>query len=308
MKFEIMMRILIDLMSKKVVSAKYLAEKYGVSTRSIYRYVETIESANVPIYTTRGAQGGFSIVDTFRINSSFLTRKEFEQTISALSSICNEVPNKTLTGVIDKLKSTFKKEDSNLNLSSGNLVIDSSPWGDSKQYKGKLATIENCVETQTMLEISYHDRNVIKTTRKIEPHIIVFKQGLWYVYAYCHLRNSFRFFKIGRIEKAIILEEKFERKIVKKEDLPLSFWNSNESVMENVVLQLTSSTLSEVEDWLGIESIEKIKGVYYASAMLPIDNGLVSKIMSYGKNVKVIKPNSLKEKVKTFANEIASVY
>ena len=64
MKYEIMIGILIQLLGKKCVSAKYLAEKFGVSVRSIYRYIDAIDAAGVPIYTVRGNNGGFSIVDT----------------------------------------------------------------------------------------------------------------------------------------------------------------------------------------------------------------------------------------------------
>ena len=105
MKFEIMLGILFELMSKKCVKASYLADKYEVSVRSIHRYISGLESAGIPIYTLRGKQGGFAIVDTFKFASSFFTKNEYEQIINSLSAITNSVPNSILTNAINKLKS-----------------------------------------------------------------------------------------------------------------------------------------------------------------------------------------------------------
>ena len=195
MKYEIMIRILFDLLSKKCVKATYLADKYEVSTRTIHRYINCLELAGIPIYTVRGNQGGFSIVDTFKLSSSFMTEKEFEQTISALTSFHQSVPNQVLESAINKLKAVIKNESSGFNIKSGDLIIDAGPWGDTIGYKNKLITINQAVESNKQLSMIYHDRNGTVSERVVDPHIIVFKQGLWYVYAYCHLRNEFRFFK-----------------------------------------------------------------------------------------------------------------
>ena len=146
MKYELMLEILFELLAKKTVTARYLAEKFEVSVRSIYRYLNCIEMAGIPIYTNRGNGGGISIVDTFKLTSTFMTVNEFEQTISALNGINQNLPNKTITNVINKLKSLMKNEFTQLNLSSGNLVIDAAPWGDAVGYKNKVSVIQNCIE------------------------------------------------------------------------------------------------------------------------------------------------------------------
>lgn len=307
MKFEIMVGILFDLLSKKICSAKYLAEKYEVSTRSIYRYISGLSLAGVPIYTVRGQHGGFSVIDTFRLSSTFMTVPEFEKTIETLSAINESVPNKLLTGVITKLKATIKNEYSGFDIKSGNLIIDAGPWGDTVGYKSKLKIISTCIEKCNSLLITYRDRNGEKTERVIEPHVIVFKQGLWYVYAYCNLRQTFRFFKTGRIEKAQILNTTFIRREIERDKLPLDFWHES-STAENVVLEINKSFLSDVEEWLGVENIKESGGKYIADIKLPFDNGLIMKIMSYGSGVKVISPLSLKEQIKNNAKQILEYY
>ena len=79
MKYELMLSILFELLSKRTVKASYLASKYEVSVRSIYRYISSLEMAGVPIYTVRGYNGGFSIIDSYKLSSTFLTKAEYEQ-------------------------------------------------------------------------------------------------------------------------------------------------------------------------------------------------------------------------------------
>ena len=307
MKYEIMLGILFDLLSKKSVNATYLAQKYEVSTRSIYRYVSCIEMAGVPIYTNRGNGGGISIIDTYRLPASFMTVSEFKQTIDALSAICDEVPNKTLSSALNKLKSTVKNEYSGFDVKAGNLIIDGGPWGDTIGYKSKLIILQQCIDKNKQLLIRYHDRTGEITERTIDPYIIVFKQGLWYIFAYCNLRQDFRLFKTGRIESAQILDKTFVRQDVSKMDLPLDFWH-NSVKTEDVVMEIEKSCLSDVEEWLGIENVNEQNGKFIADVKLPYDDGLVTKIISYGKGVRIVSPDDLKEKVKQKAKEIISIY
>ena len=307
MKYEIMLRILFELLSKKCVKASYLADKYEVSVRSIHRYINCLELAGVPIYTIRGNNGGFSIIDTYKLGATFMTEKEFEQTINTLTAITESVPNSEISSVINKLKAKSRHEYGNFDIKSGNLIIDAGPWGDTVGYKAKLSVIQKCIENNDKLSITYHDRNGDKTTRTIEPHMIVFKQGLWYVFAYCHLRNDFRFFKTGRIEHASILNEKFTRRDLSNVELPLNFWQTSVKTID-AVFEIKKNSLSDIEEWLGIENVSFNGDKYIAEAKLPFDKGLISKIMSYGKDIKVVSPQELVDEIKSYAQEIVKSY
>lgn len=307
MKFEIMIGILLELLSKKFVKATYLAEKFGVNVRSIYRYINELDYAGIPLYSVRGQNGGFAIVDTYKIPATFMTVKEFEHTIATLSAITEGVPDKVLSSAIAKLKAVVKNETSGFDIKSGCLVIDAGPWGDTVGYKSKLVTLQKSIDNCKKLFIRYHDRNGEISERTIEPHLIVFKQGLWYVYAYCHLRNEFRFFKTGRIERATILEESFTRRDLSNTELPLNFWHNNTNTVD-VSMEIDKLYLSDVEEWLGIENISEINGKHVANVKLPLDNGLVYKIMSYGGGIKVLEPKSLKEEITKCAQDIIDKY
>lgn len=307
MKLEIIISILFDLLSNKTVTTAYLAKKYQVSQRSIYRYISCLENANVPIYTNRGRYGGFALVDTYKLSSTFMTKTEFDKTIESLSSIVQNVPDKVLSSALSKLKSTVKHEYKRLDIKSGTLIIDAGRWGDCVGYKSKLNVISDCANQNKRLLIKYHDRNGLVTERKIEPHFIVLKQGLWYVYAFCNLRNKFRFFKLGRIENAMATSETFTRQNITKDDLPLDFWGQ-EDIIEHVEFKISKRVLSDVEEWLGIENVENVGGEYFAKAKLPIDKGLVSKIMTFGDGIKVLFPAKLQHMIKDSAQKLLNCY
>ena len=307
MKFETIINILFDLLAKRRVTATYLAQKYGVCTRTIYRYIECLEGAGVPLYTTRGKNGGFNIMDTFRLPATFMTEKEFEQVINSLSAIFAGVPDKTLESAINKLKATVKPEYGGFDIKSGNLIIDGGPWGDTVGYKAKLQVIEQSLNETKELFIRYHDRNGTVSERVIEPHVIVFKQGIWYVYAFCRLRKEFRFFKTGRIEVATILDKKFTRRDISERELPLDFWH-NSVKAERVIMEIEKSVASDVAEWLGVENVKKADDKFYADVSLPFDDGLVSKIMSYSSGIRVVAPEILKDKIKATALAVAKKY
>lgn len=307
MKFEIIINILFDLLSKKTVRAKDLAQKYDICTRTVFRYINCLDAAGVPLYSTRGRNGGFHIMDTFRLSSTFMTVKEFEQVITSLTAIVSSVPDKTLSSAINKLKATAKPEYGGFDIKSGNLIIDGGPWGDTVGYKAKLQVLEQSLNETRELFIRYHDRNGVVSERIIEPHVIVFKQGIWYVYAYCRLRNEFRFFKTGRIESATLRDKKFLRRDLSQQDLPLDFWH-NSVKAERVVMEIDKNVVSDVEEWLGIENVKQTGDKFVADVSLPFDDGLVSKIMSYSSGIKVISPEILKEKIKTTALAVAEKY
>jgi len=186
-------------------------------------------------------------------------------------------------------------------------VIDGGPWGDTNGYKTKLSVLQKAIENCEKLSITYHDREVNVTERVIEPYVIVFKQGLWYVYAYCNLRKDFRFFKTGRIESATLTKEYFTRKDITKMDLPLDFWH-NTVEAEQIVMEISEKYLSDIEEWLGIENVGIENGKHIARVTLPYDDGLVSKIMSYGDSIKVLEPAKLTEKIKQSAESLIKVY
>ncbi len=306
MKLQAIIEILFILLSRNKVSAKYLADRLDVSLRTVYRYVDEL-SIILPIYNTRGRNGGFSVSETYKLPASFLTKEESEFLTGVLSGMINETSSQMLIKILDKITAITKKGDENTTLNFGNLIIDGGPWGDVEGYKESVIFFENAIENKKIVRISYLSKNGVSSERDIEPHILILKQGLWYVYAYCLERNEFRLFKLGRIEKANDTGKTFDRRSTENVKETLKNWYENLSV-ESVTLSVDKTAKADVEEWLGVDKIHKVKDGIIATFNLPIDDILVGKILSFGSKVKVIEPKSLKDAVKKAAEGVTKLY
>ena len=305
MKYEIMTGILFELLAKKSVSATELSKKYGVTPRTIYRYIDDLSFAGVPVETIRGASGGFKIMDHFKLASSFLTKSEYDAVLSALTAIYGELPDEVMESAINKLKST-KRGVSSVDVKTGNLVIDAGAWCDSFSHKEKLLSINLAIDKSCLVKFGYHDRNGAVSERIVEPHTIIFKEGTWYFYAYCHTRQAFRFFKVGRVSGLTVLEETFTRRELPNK-LPFEGWYEN-STLTTVTLKVEKDALQGVEEWLGVENIKQKEDYFIATADLPDEQSLIGKILSLGNGVKVLAPLELKIKVKKAIDELKKIY
>ncbi len=308
MKFAILIDILFDLLLKRKVTATELAQKHEISTRTVYRYIDLL-SITVPVYVRRGRNGGICISDSYKLPMGFLTNEEYEAAISALSAMYSQLPEQRFLDAKRKLSAQHKEEvrDRALSADVGAILVDGGTWGDTRLFAEKLKLFEESVKEKEVLEIVYHSRVGEKTARKIEPHVLIFKQNVWYVYAFCRKQRSFRLFRLGRVFSAIKTSEIFQKRPFTREDIPLNYWTSETACVE-ACFEISKDAFADAQDWLGSENLRKNGNVWYANVTLPEDDALVRKILSLGAGVKVLSPLPLKEKVAAAALEIARSY
>lgn len=131
------------------------------------------------------------------------------------------------------------------------------------------------------------------------------RDGQWYVYAFCRLREDFRFFKLNRIFGCTKTQEKFSPRPF---DGRLADFNERKSPRTDVTIAFKPSVLAEVEEWLGVENVVKSKdgNGYWGFGSFPYDKMLVSKIMGFGSNVKVLRPAKLVSEIRKIAKTFRS--
>jgi predicted DNA-binding transcriptional regulator YafY len=307
MKFVILLDIFFELLAKRKVTAGYLAQKHELSVRTIYRYVDIL-SMTVPIYIQQGRNGGICISDSYKLPKGFMTKEEYEAAIEALSAMYSQLPEERFLAAQRKLSSQIKAEIRDLTLSGelGSIIVDNSSWGDSR-FADNLRFMEECIRDKKVLEIDYRSRVGESTKRKIEPHVLVFKQGIWYVYAYCRMQSAFRLFRIGRIFSSFLTDETFEKRAFKREDIPLNYW-SNEVKSVSVLLEFSESVIADAQDWLGVENLQQRGEKLIAEVELPDDEILIKKLLSFGSGVTVKSPEEIKNKVLTEAKKLLALY
>ena len=299
-----MLKILMQLLSKKKITAKEIADRYEISVRSVYRYVEELIVCGVPIDVARGRYGGLTVADTFRLPTGYFTREEYAAAINALDAMSSQVHDENIITAREKLESRQRCERSGTSV-SGNIIVDGGTWGDTKKFSDKMFVVEQAVNEAKSLMIDYISREGEHSKRVIDPHVLIFKQNVWYVYAFCHTKQDFRTFKIGRIKQASFTGSTFEKRVIDRGEIPLDFYYPTDKLTA-VTLEIERASLSDAEEWLGIDNIEPRGRSFIAEVTLPDDSQLVGKILSYGGAVKVLSPQNLKEKVLAAARKIAT--
>lgn len=335
MKYDVILDMLFELLNRRKATAQYFAQKYSVSQRTVYRYVDVL-SSSVPIEVRQGRGGGIYISDAYKLPVGFLTREEYSAADEALEAMYSQLPEERFLTARKKLGAQSKQDEKQLFFSgdANYVLIDSGSWGDSKPLSEKIRLFENAAKSLSVVEIDYVSREGERTVRKIDPHILIYKQNVWYVYAYCRLKKDFRLFRVGRVYSAFLTGETFVRREVKRESIPLHYWNTPENV--EVTLEVDETAYADVQDWLGCESLrpanaseaendgnstaeesteageenESAKKTrrFIAHAALPFDDALVKKIVGLGAGVKVHAPEALKEKTAALAAAVAEVY
>lgn len=212
MKFQVILDILLELLSKRRVTANYLAEKHGVSPRTVYRYVEVLSTA-VPVRIKRGRDGGICLPDSYKLPVNFLTDEELSAALEALSSAYEKSAEARFLSAIRKLSAEEKNTQKTEFLvgETGNFFIDTK---ETKRHFEKLQILKEALQEKTVVEI-----DCAKGFLRIEPHALILKETVWLVYAFSHAERSFQLFPLSQISSVSKTEEVFRPREFQKTDI-----------------------------------------------------------------------------------------
>ena len=152
MKYQHMIDMLFVLLAKRRISAGELAARYNISVRTVYRYIDEMTVAGIPIDVARGAGGGIYISDTYKLPKGYMTREEYESAIGAMQAMESELGDPALSSAISKLSAKAKEERQD-DAITGNILVDSGTWGNERKFSEKLALLERAIAEKEALEI-----------------------------------------------------------------------------------------------------------------------------------------------------------
>lgn len=288
------------LSSDKYVTANELAQKYEMSTRSIYRYVAVLSEGGVPIESQQGRGGGWRIIDTYKVKATYFTDEEYKRLIFALQSF--SLQDDVIKSVTQKLEGLKRVHSSATVLKNNQFVVDSTDIS----VGDKVNVLSDAISQRQLCTIEYHSKDGVDTVRTVEPYCLVMKDGAWYVYCFCRLRKGFRYFKVGRIVR-LEVGEKFVGREFRVDSSVIQTDVLRDKELCQVLLSLDASALSATEEWLGVNAVARVGNEYIAKATLPYDDMLVNCVMSLGSGVKVERPEKLRQVVVARCEEIAKL-
>jgi predicted DNA-binding transcriptional regulator YafY len=202
--------IVTQLQSKKIITATYLAEKFNVSVRTIYRDIRTLEASGIPIVTEEGK--GYSLMHGYQLPPVMFTEDEANALITAQQII---IRNKDASFVenygnaITKIKSVLRfSQKEKIDFLEERIYFRENEKNEkSSDY---LMKIQSGITDFKLLDIEYCSLENNISKRTIEPFAIYSTNGNWLLIAFCRLRQEFRVFRIDCIQKLNLLEEYFE--------------------------------------------------------------------------------------------------
>lgn len=282
-------KILYYLLDKGTVTAPELAKKFEVSVRTIYRDIDMLSGAGIPVYTTTGHGGGIHLFDNFVLKKSLLSEQEMQDILIGVQSL-SVVQYPDTDGVMSKLKATFQIAESDW------IEIDFSRWGSivekEKQY---FEMLKRSILGRQEIQFLYYNSLGEVSQRRCQPLKMVYKDKAWYLYAYCLKRNDYRLFRISRIKELLVTDQYFKSHSEMKE----SVFSLMEEMGKPITIELSfpKEVSYRVYDTFEDDVIKWNGQEIRVNVTLPETEWLYSFIMSFGNQISILYPISLKEKI-----------
>ena len=297
MKDNRLFRILYYILEKGKVTANELADKFEVSVRTIYRDIDSISSAGIPIYALQGKGGGIEIAEDFVLSKSLLSENEKQQIMSALQGLDNTTIQRE-NELLTKLSALFKMKNTSW------IEVDFNNWQNNKMYEKTFNDIKSAILSKNIISFTYFSSNEKETNRSVKPARLLFKSQDWYLYAFCLFRNDFRYFKLSRIKNLEIYTEKFDdnfEDVILKKEMP------HENTV-NIKVKFDRKVAFRVYDELNGEITEDNDGNLYTEIEIPNDYNLYNYIFSFGDGAEVLEPKEIRIQIKEMINKMAEKY
>lgn len=310
MKLERMLAIVMLLLNREHINARALAEHFEVSQRTIYRDIEAISRSGIPVVSYMGAEGGFGIMENYRIGKNFLNADEISSLVTALSNLNRTVNSQRVSNTLEKLEGMLSGKRLDATCTRGfPIKIDYSSWSSNKTEKDKPKVLNKAIDEKRIVEFNYIDAKGGSTHRLVEPLSLILKDFAWYLHGYCQLREDYRLFKVKRMHSLKMTMDSFTRDPLPIEGLDYhEEWNKDKPVL-NVVLRFTRNVRTRVVDYFNEEQIQfDADGTTTVSFALPEDDWLFELVLGFGSQVEVLEPPHLRNLIKQKAAEMVSIY
>lgn len=322
------------LLKRGTVTARELAEQFEVSVRTIYRDVEQLSLAGIPVYARKGKNGGISLTERFVLDKMMISEGEQRRILAALESL-RETGAQEDEAILQKLGTFFRTETPNW------VSIDLSDWSGRRQELYE--QIRRAILEQRVVEFDYYGQYGEMSHRTAEPVQLVFKEYTWYVRAYCRKRQAMRLFKVLRMKRVEVTEERFEADrtiqadmayesarpeeienrpqmdaaavdkrqnsiIYEQQNLPV---NEQRTAIRNeeVVFRIDKKEAYRIYDRFEEEEITLLPdGDFLIKVYYPLDDWVYGLILSFGPSARVISPDYVKEKIVEKIQEMQKNY
>jgi len=298
MQLNRLFEIVYILLGRRSVTARELAERFGVSARTIYRDIDVLSLSGIPVYTEQGKNGGISLLPDYVLDKSILSETEQTEILSALQGL-SSVQAADSARVLQKLSTVFNKNAANW------LEVDFSDWGHENGamfHQCKAAILE-----QRVLAFDYFSTYGEHTLRHVEPIQLWFKSRAWYLKAFCHKRNDIRLFKLTRMRDVVLMDEQFAPRDLLAMTVPAEPVRPHKPDV-TIRLRIAPELSYRVYDEFAGHMEVQPDGSFLVTVTWPEDEWVYGTLLSFGAGAEVLSPPHIRDILRERALAMADMY
>ena len=308
MQINRLLEIVTILLDQKAITAKQLSRQFGVSQRTIYRDIDALSLAGIPVYAEKGKGGGIRLLPEYVLSKSILSEQEQQEILSALQAFAGvnavkagAAADAAAGQVLKKLSTLFKKSAADW------LQVDLSDWNfTSSNFFNDFRT---AILERRIMEFDYYSTTGEKTIRRIEPIQLWFKSKAWYVKGFCLTRQEMRLFKLTRIKKLKITNKHFPVRdpSITHPDI----WPEQNKKQKHLTLKLKiepEMTYRVFDEFDKNIITKQPDGSFVVSVTWPQNYWMYGSILSFGEYIEVLEPENIRKRIKKLAQKIEKKY
>lgn len=315
-KLSQLLELILMLQYKEFTTASELADILKVDKKTIYRYIETLQTSNIPVESKKGRYGGFYINKEFYMKYPKLNKEELESLFIASEILTKEngfyyadVFQKAIT----KIKGTSLCNISDFEELRENVSFNFRESGNIENFNDIISKINYAMSKGRVLKVTYFSISKNSQTEiKVNPYTLLCKNGAWYMVAYCYKSGEEETFRVSRIKSLNITDDIF----IKPKDFNLkdyldnsSFTFNNELILVKIKFHKSLSKLIEGSKWLLNQEIEITQDENLLLKGYLSDLGEIKQwVLGFGANAEVLEPVTLRDDVKSELRKVMDIY
>ncbi|UWP60724.1 helix-turn-helix transcriptional regulator [Ruminococcus gauvreauii] len=308
MKVDRLVSIIMILLDKKRVGAQELADMFEVSPRTIYRDIDAINMAGIPVRSTAGVGGGFEIMQEYKIDKKVFSADDLSALLMGLSSLSGMIRGDELVHALAKVRSFIPADRAKeIELKVSQICIDLRPWTGNSNIQPYLEIIKSALQENKLLDFEYIAHHGNKTARTVEPYQLVLKGNHWYLQGYCRKRNDFRLFRLSRMSNLKMKEGIFVPRDYQKPQLDFDdIWATMQT---RIRIRIHKSVMDRVLDFCTYEDFSSDGDEHYMVNFPFAENDYYYGILlSFGDKCECLEPLHIRAEIKRRIHDIATIY
>lgn len=302
MKTERLYAITVYLMNHGKTSAAQLAEKFGVSVRTIQRDIDSLCHAGIPIFALNGSNGGYQIMEQFVMNNQLLSQEEFAYILTALKGLSSVSGNLQLADISEKILALTQGRQTGM-------ILDFSVLREGDA--GILQNLQSAVRDRKRVSFTYTN-NEGKTRRHLtEPIAVMYQWYAWYLLAYSVEKQDYRTYKLVRMENLEVMNESF----CKEHPVPETVLQENnrrysQCSLTKITLKCRQEAAYRLKEYLNARPGRKLPDgmILMELSVIETEQWWIGIILSLGDAVEILSPTHIKERIVSQSEKILKLY